>query len=330
MQNIKEFTKGFEESFGFLEENRQRSKIYHPLIEVVFLTIVAIAGGALSWTMIEAFGQAHISILRQYYPFNYGIPSDDTIRRVFEMLDPQNLNEALMKYFSSDLREEHISIDGKTIRGSKRNGSRALHFLNVYVSSSGLTLYSKNIDAKTNEIKAIPETIDALDIKGAVVTVDAMGCQKDIAQKIMNKDADYIFGLKKNQLTLYNEVEIAFESYPYISFFTIDCATTNEQGHGRFEERRCRVINNLCRIKSSSQWPGMSSIIEMKRRTTIQGKVTEVTNYYISSLNSSAERIMQTIRSHWKIESMHWVLDVVLKRMRVQCIKVIYLPIWPL
>jgi predicted transposase YbfD/YdcC len=314
MQNMKEFIAGFEESFNSLEDARQQAKIDYPLIEVLFLSVVAVAGGAGNWEMIEAFGKIQLAVLRQYYPLKNGAPSDDTIRRVFEILDPERLNEALRKYFTQglDLTGNHVAIDGKSLKGSSHNGSRALHFLNVYASGSGLTLFGKEVDSKTNEITAIPEAIDALDLKGATVTIDAMGCQKAIAQKIIDKEADYIFGLKENHVALYNEVETAFKTNA-ILFFAMDTATTNEKGHGRIEERRCRVIQDLSKISNAAKWPGLRSVIEMKRRVSIKDKVTESTNYYISSSSGSAEQMMKLIRSHWKIESMHWMLDVVFK-----------------
>jgi predicted transposase YbfD/YdcC len=313
MHNIQEFLKGFEENFSEIKELRQENKIQHPLIEILFLTMVAIAGGALSWMMIEKFGKIHLSVLRKYYPFKLGIPSDDTIRRVFAILDPKHLNASLHNYFAKDLSTEHLAIDGKSIKGSSHNGSKALHILNVYACHSGITLFSKNIDDKKNEISAIPETIDLLDIKGAIVTIDAMGCQKAIAKCIIKKGANYIFGLKNNHPTFYKEVATAFEGYKYIAYFTIDTHTTIENGHGRTEERECRVINDLCRLKGASLWAGLSSIIEIKRKVTIKNKVTQSTHYYISSLNSDSKTLMEKIRSHWKIESMHWVLDVVFK-----------------
>ena len=311
---MKEFIAGFEECFNSLEDVRQEAKIDYPLIEVLFLSVVSVAGGADSWEMIEAFGKIHLSVLRQYYQFKKGSPSDDTIRRVFERLNPEKLNEVLRKYFTQDLdlTGNHVAIDGKSLKGSSYNGSRALHFLNVYASDSGLTLFGKELDAKTNEIRAIPEAIDALELKGATVTIDAMGCQKAIAQQIINKEADYIFGLKENHVTLYNEVETAFKTNATL-FFAMDTATTNEKGHGRIEERRCRVIQDLSKIPNAAKWPGLRSVIEMKRIVSTKGKVTESTNYYISSSSVNAEQMMKLIRSHWKIESMHWMLDVVFK-----------------
>lgn len=314
MLSEKEFLKGFEECFDRVADTRQRSKVDYPIIEILFLSIVAVAAGACSWEMIEVFGKTNLRILREYYPFKNGTPSDDTIRRVFEIINPENLNTALSEYFTKDLdlNGQNVAIDGKCLRGSRHNGSRALHFLNVYAAGSGLTLFGKIVDAKTNEIVAIPEAIDLLDLKGSTVTIDAMGCQKHIAQKIIDKEADYIFGLKETHATFYHEVSSAFKTNATV-FFTMDCASTNEKGHGRTEERTCRVIKDLSKFPSIKDWPGIKSLIEVKRVTTIKDKTTEAINYYISSASSDANQMMKDIRSHWKIESMHWMLDVVFK-----------------
>jgi predicted transposase YbfD/YdcC len=312
MRSEKEFLLGFESIFGELNDKRQKSKVDYTLIEVIFLSIVAVAGGASSWEMIEGFGKAHLENLRNYYPFASGAPSDDTIRRVFEIIEPEQLNKALQDYFTQDLdmSGEHVAIDGKSLRGSKRGDHRALHMLNVYASGQGLTLFGKVIEAKTNEITAIPEAIELLDLQGAVVTIDAMGCQKNIAQKIIDKEAHYIFGLKENQVALYNEVKDAFETNA-VSFFNMEEATSLDDGHGRKETRRCRVIQDLSKFTKVEEWPGLRSIIEVKRGVTKKGELTESTSYYISSSTDNAEIMLKNIRSHWKIESMHWMLDVV-------------------
>ena len=312
MQSERKFISGFEECFGELEDGRQQSKVDHPLIEILFLAVVAIAGSAFSWRMIESFGKAHLSILREYYPFKNGIPSDDTIRRVFEVLDPAGMGALLQKYFSINLSGEHIAIDGKTLRGSRYSGSRAIHFLNVYASCSGITLFGKEVDEKKNEISVIPEAIDCLDIKGAIVTIDAMGCQRSIAAKIKDKGADYVLGLKKNQASLYYEVETAFASNA-TKFFNMEVAHTTNKGHGREETRTCRIIRDFSKIPHSKDWPSIASVIEIKRKIATGDNIQESTSYYISSSIAKAEKMMEIIRSHWNIESMHWTLDVVFK-----------------
>lgn len=184
--------------------------------------------------------------------------------------------------------------------------------LNVYASSSGLTLFGKTVEAKTNEITAIPEALDLIDLKGAVITIDAMGCQRNIAQKIIDKEADYILGLKENQVALYNEVEKAFSTNAE-AFFNMDKETSEDKGHGRICKRTCRIISDLSKLPLAGLWPGAKSVIEIKRETTTKKGVTLSTNYYISSNQDSPVIAMKNIRDHWKIESMHWMLDVVFK-----------------
>jgi predicted transposase YbfD/YdcC len=314
MQSEKEFLQGFEECFGAIKDKRQRSKIDYPLIEILFLSIIAVAGGAFSWGMIEGFGKAHLEVLRLYYPFNNGAPSDDTIRRIFEAIDPENMNKLLQQYFTKDLDLDgkHVAIDGKTLRGSRHNNIAALHMLNVYASGAGLTLFGKTVEAKTNEITAIPEALDLLDLKGSTITIDAMGCQKTIAQKIIDKEANYILGLKENQASLYNEVEKAFSSDAEI-FFDMDKETSEDKGHGRICKRTCRIISDLSKLPTVSLWSGAGSVIEIKSETTKKGLTALSTNYYISSSKDRAAIMMKNIRDHWKIESMHWMLDVVFK-----------------
>ena len=210
METEKEFIQGFKEQFSDIEDPRQLSKVAHPLMEIFFLAILAVAGGATSWSNIQMFGKIHLSVLMKYYPFEMGIPSKHTIRRVFEMLDPKYMNQILLKFFSKNLNESHFAIDGKALRGSRYKESRAIHFLNVYAVNSGLTLFGKAIDRKDNEITAIPEAIECLSLKGAVVTIDAMGCQKSITKQIIEKEGDYVLSLKENHPTLYNQVVCAF------------------------------------------------------------------------------------------------------------------------
>jgi predicted transposase YbfD/YdcC len=309
MLTTKEFIQSFEDHFCDVKDHRQQNKIYYPLIEMFFLGIMAISDRAESWEDIEEFGKIHLTTLRKYFPFENGAPSDCTIRRFFTSFDPKVFNKILTKYFAIDLSEKQIAIDGKTLRGSKYQEQKAFHFLNAYVCESGLTLFGQQIDKKKNEISAIPEAIECLDIKGSIVTIDAMGCQKSIAKQIIDKKADYIFGLKENHVKLYHEVQRAFQHDDF-GYFTIDAAKTDEKGHGREEVRICRVIKEVSKIKGGEEWPGLASVIEVQRYVTEKGERSESISYYISSSEQSAEAMLKNIRAHWKIESMHWVLDV--------------------
>jgi predicted transposase YbfD/YdcC len=317
MKTIKEFVAGFEQQFSEINDPRENSKITYPIIEILFLAIVAVAGQAESWEEIEEFGKAHIAVLREYLPYAKGTPSDDTIRRFFEAIDPSEMNNVLIKTFGDKESEEeqeninkHYIIDGKTLRGSRWKEKNAFHFLNVYAAHLGLTIYGKDIDSKENEITAIPEALSSLNLEGAIVSIDAIGCQKSIAKQITEKQGDYIFGLKLNHAYFYNAVEKAFSTNA-INFFNMTLAETYDSQHGRAEIRKCRVIKDIDKISGYQEWPKLKSIIEIKRTVTEKNKTSESTNYYISSLPCDAESLLRNIRAHWKIESMHWIMDVV-------------------
>ena len=318
MLTTQEFMKSFEKQFEDVSDPRQAGKITYPMIEILFLAVVAVAGRAEDWEDIEDFGKAHLEVLREYLPFKDGTPSNDTIRRFFGSIDPQEMNQVLIKVFGSKDKEtaedaeidKHYAIDGKTLRGSRFNNISAFHFLNVYAAHSGLTLYGKVIDEKKNEISALPEAIACLDLEGAIVSIDAMGCQKDIAKQIIDKKADYILGLKLNHACFYYEIEKAFATNA-VQFFNMDLAETFDKGHGRQETRKCRVIRNMEKINGYKEWADLKAIIEVKRSVVEKGKTTESINYYISSSSNGAESLLKTIRSHWKVESMHWIMDVV-------------------
>jgi predicted transposase YbfD/YdcC len=185
-----------------------------------------------------------------------------------------------------------------------------MHFLNGYAAESGITLFGKAIDSKQNEITAIPEAIEYPDIKSGIVTIDAMGCQKSIATLIVDKEAYYILGLKKNPSSFYYEVERAFKT-DAISLFSMDKAKMNETSHGRIEERRCHLINDLSKIRGHEEWSSIRAVIEVRKKVTEKYKVSESVNYYISSSSPRAEAMLKSIRSHLGIESMHRILDVV-------------------
>ena len=318
MLTTREFMKSFEKQFEDVNDPRQPGKITYPMIEILFLAVVAVAGKAEDWEDIEDFGEAHLEVLREYLPFKAGTPSNDTIRRFFGSIDPQEMNQVLIKVFGPKDKEtaedaeidRHYAIDGKTLRGSRFNNISAFHFLNVYAAHSGLTLYRKAIDEKKNEISALPEAIACLDLAGAIISIDAMGCQKDIAKQIIDKKADYILGLKLNHACFYYEIEKAFATNA-VQFFNMDLAETFDKGHGRQETRKCRVIRNMDKISGYKEWAGLKAIIEVKRSVVEKGKTTESINYYISSSSNGAASLLKSIRSHWKVESMHWVMDVV-------------------
>lgn len=307
MLNDKEFAKGFEDNFCDIEDHRQEWKIEYTVMEMFFLGVLAIGSGAKGWKAIELFGESHIDTLREYFPYKNGTPSDCTIRRFFTAIDPNELNKVLMKAFGVEV-EKQYAIDGKTLKGTKYMENRAFHFLNVYACESGVVIYGQQLEGKSNEITAIPEAIESLDLREAVVTIDAMGCQKSIAAQIIEKGGDYILGLKKNQLRMYEQVELLFGGER--EFEEGDVYESYDKGHGREEYRTCRIIREFREVTESVKWSGLASVAEVTKVTIEGEKRSEGKYYYISSCKDSADEIGKRVRSHWGIESMHWSLDV--------------------
>lgn len=316
-------------SYSSLEDPRiNRSKLY-PLIEVIFLSISAVISGFEDWEEIADFGKLKLDWLRKYLPYANGIPSHDTVNRVISMLDYRVFEQCFIDWVSMSITlptGTQICIDGKSLRGSatkteqqtahSAGGKSAIHLVHAWCNAFEICLGQYKTEAKSNEITAIPALLELLDICGAILTIDAMGCQKKIAQLIVSKQADYIFGLKDNQEALSLGAYVAFNpeekrAEPFI--FT----QKEEKNHGRKENRTCRVlsVSELPDFASANEWPGLKSIIEIKSRREIMasGKVETEVRYYVSSLKSTPEKFNELIRSHWGIENkLHWTLDVVM------------------
>lgn len=304
-------TLSFFNHFSELEDPRIDRKKLYPLEEILFVTLCAVICGAESWYDIEDFGEARIGFLRRYYPFENGIPSHDTIGRLFSLLDPAIFKDCFINWIKAIQEKipELIAIDGKTIRHSfdKANNKPAIHMLSAFASNARLVLGQTKVDAKTNEITAIPELLDLLVIKGSIITIDAMGCQKEIAKKIIEKNADYIFGLKGNQGDLHENIETYFND----KTLSFDCYEETDKGHGRIEIRKIYVSSSIDWLEQKKDWKGLSSIIKVESTRILQDKQTTEYRYYISSLKTSPQRMLQAIRSHWGIEnSLHWILDL--------------------
>lgn len=304
---------GFLDFFRTLPDHRIERRKLHPVEEILLVTFCGVVAGCDGWEDIELFGNTKIEFFKKHLPFSNGIPSDDTLRRFFRVLDPKVFEAYFidwLKSFCINLENKVVAVDGKTSRGSFDGDNKPLHLLSAFASEIGLVLGQQKVADKSNEITAIPELLDILDLAGAIVTIDAMGCQHVIAEKIIEKEADYILALKGNQGQLNDDVKLFFEKKPDNADFS-----TYKQvdgGHGRIETRICTVTENIEWLRlNHPQWKGLHSIVEIESFREIKSKIETEKRYYISSLESKPEHVLGAIRQHWGVENkLHWVLDV--------------------
>jgi predicted transposase YbfD/YdcC len=310
----------FQDIFGNIKDPRVERTKLHNLLDIIALSIMGILAGAQSFEEIEDFGCAHEAWLKNYLELKNGIPSHDTMNRVFQLCCPEEMHQAFLTWLKSIkplMPESIIPIDGKTLCGShqRSKGLKALHVVSAWSSANGISLGQLKVDGKSNEIKAIPELLKTLTLSGAIVTLDAMGCQKAIVAQIVEQGADYVIGLKGNQGALHDTVRDCFPlntaAFP-VSIVKDDI----ECEHGRLEQRTLEVIDAqiLQGLVDVTEWSSLSSLAKMTYVSEQQGKKTIQTQYYISSLSSqNPSQILRAIRTHWSIESMHWSLDVTFK-----------------
>ncbi len=301
-------------AFEDLEDPRvDRTKEY-PIKEIFLLILAAVICGVQSWCGVEEFGNDRLEWLRQYYPYKNGIPSHDTIGRVMSLIQPSAIVKTYAQFMASlfDKPEgEIIALDGKTLRRSfdKASGQKPLHILNAWAVKSGLTLAQLPIDCKTNEITAVPEILDIIDIKHATITTDALNTQKNIAAKIISKEADYALPVKDNHKNLRADIEQAFDTNPIDKANNEAYFETTDKGHGRVEVRRYSLLSGVL-IDQFAQWVGLVSIGKAETEVFRDGITSSETRYYLLSF-TGAKRFGETVRSHWGVENnLHWVLDV--------------------
>lgn len=308
----------FSSFFSELKDPRRISKGNHlyPLEEILFLSIAAVVSGSDTWTAISLFGRAKLDWLRKFYPFANGIPSHDVLGKLFAALDPEAFSRCFVSWIESISKitsGEVVSIDGKTLRGSgnKTNGKSPLHVVSAFASVNGLCMGQVAVDSKSNEITAIPELLELIAIKGCIVTIDAMGCQKSIARAIKDKGADYVLMVKGNQKELKEQIEKLF------SIASVKAETsTHDLDHGRIERRKCEVIDQLRFLDGKQHWAGLRSVVRITSERIFKqtGKGNTEVRYYISSLEPDAILINRSVRSHWAVENnLHWSLDVIFK-----------------
>ena len=308
----------FQEHFGKMRDPRvERSKLY-PLEEILFVLLCGSICGAESWRDFVMFGQEKLDFLREYFPFSAGIPCKNTFARVCAALEPEQFRACFLAWAASLQRVpgEVIAIDGKTLCNSADAGAgaAAIHMVSAFATDSRLVLAQQKVAEKSNEITAIPALLDLLDVTGHTVTIDAMGCQRSIAQKIRDKGADYVLALKGNQGTLNDDVRLFLEceAAKPVSLAIRDTWGEADAGHGRVESRRCIVSDRLDWLEQRPQWSGLASIAMIEETRDINGKVSCERRFFISSLPANARQIAQAVRAHWTIENvLHWTLDVV-------------------
>ena len=309
------------EHFKDIEDPRiERGKL-HNLIDIIAIAICAVICGADTWEDIELFGEAKHEWLKQFLELPNGIPSHDTFGRVFSIISPVEFQRSFLnwiKAISDSIEKEVVAIDGKTSRRSydKNKGKGAIHMVSAWATANRVVLGQVKTEDKSNEITAIPELLDVLALKDCIVTIDAMGCQKNIAAKIIDKDADYILALKGNQGTLHEDIKLFFQDASDTSFKDIryDFHKTIDGDHGRIETRHYWIVSDIDWLEGKTDWKELKSIGMVESEREIGDKLTKETRYYISSLPGNAKLFGDAVRKHWGIEnSLHWVLDVVFR-----------------
>lgn len=299
--------------FSQIDDPRSHINKLHKLEDILLIGIISVICAADTWKNMETYAKAKEEFLRLFLDLPNGIPSDDTFNRVFSAIDSEQFETCFMDWVSHlvNLTEgEIIPIDGKTIRGAKSHGEKSpFHMVSAWASNNNLVLGQVKVSEKSNEITAIPKLLELITVKGCTVTIDAMGCQQDIARKIIKEEANYILAVKENQKQLLQDVE---DEFRFGKDIQVD--VSEELDHGRIETRKCSVINEFKFIENIEEWSGLKSIIKIEsiREFKNSDKPTEtVTRYYISSLLTQAKDFQRDIRLHWGIENrLHWVLDV--------------------
>lgn len=314
----KDVSTSFKSHFGDLNDPRvTRSKLY-PLTEILFVVLCGTVCGAESWRDFVLFGKEKTEFLRQYFPFENGIPSKNTYARVFAALNPDAFKTCFIDWVKSlqNILNEVIAIDGKTLCNSinKQDNIPAIHMVSAFATGARLILAQQKTDDKSNEITTIPKLLDLLDLKGQTVTIDAMGTQKAIAKKIHEKEADYVLALKGNQGTLNDDVRLFLETEAdkVLSTAIQTMYEGADKGHGRIETRKCIASSQIDWLKQKPEWAGLKTIAMIEETRKIGEKTSTERRFFISSLPADAKQIALAVRAHWLIENaLHWTLDVV-------------------
>jgi predicted transposase YbfD/YdcC len=313
-------TVGFLNHFNDLTDGRQAGKVVYPLDEVLLLALLAVLAGAETFTDIARFGEKKLLLLRRFRPFKDGTPPHDRVGEIFAALDADQFQRCFVAWAAAvtGIPAGVIAIDGKTVRrsGGKKDGKAPIHMVSAFAARQRLVLGQVKVAEKSNEIIAIPKLLTMLAIEGAIVTIDAMGCQRDIATAILDKKADYVLALKGNQGSLREDVEVFVAEQKAKGFADTEATrdTTIDGDHGRIETRTTTVIHDVGWLRDRHDWPGLKAVVVVDSSREISGKAEHETRFYLTSLVMVAALLGPVVRSHWAIEnSLHWVMDMMFR-----------------
>ena len=309
-----------EQHFGDLTDPRVDRTKLHDLLNILVIALCAVIAGADNWEDVEEFGKARIEWFQTFLDLPNGIPSHDTFTRVFARLNPEQFQACFMRWMrsvSEVIGGQVIAIDGKVLRRShdKGIGKTAIDMVSAWATANHLVLGQVKVDEKSNEITAIPQLLEALEVSGCIVTIDAMGCQTDIAEKIVEREADYVLALKENQGNLYADVEYLFADLEASQYkaYGFDYEKTVNKDHGRIEIRECCTISDLevlRHLRGFANWKNLSTVSRIRSQRWIGEEKTCEDRYHIASI-TGAKRVLRSVRSHWGIENeVHWILDL--------------------
>jgi predicted transposase YbfD/YdcC len=315
IEDRQEAVESFLKELDDFEDDREPHKVRHTLPEVFLLVLCAQVSGYETLREYVFYGEMKLDFLRRFLPYRFGSPSRSTIARVLALLEPGHLEELfecwLQKVIGSSPAQV-IAVDGKTHRGIEAKETEGLHIVTAFATESGLTLGMEKVADKSNEITAIPALLERLHIKGQIISIDAMGCQKAIVQLIRRKEADYVLALKGNQGTLHKDIDLYFCDPAHRAACSL--FEHNDKGHGRVETRRCYVSSDLAWLQPRDEWVDLQTLVMVESLRWTKGKETKETRYFISSMPPDPKAILKAIRAHWGIEnSLHWCLDVIFR-----------------
>ena len=306
--------------FKDLQDPRQQGKIAYPLDEILLLCLLAVLAGAECFTEIALFGTKKLALLRRFRPFKDGTPAHDHLGDILATLDAEQFQGCFAAWVAAvtGVPEGVVAIDGMTSRRSGRKGASrdSIHMVSAFAARQRLVLGQVKVAEKSNEIIAIPKLLDMLAIEGAILTIDAMGCQRDIAQRVIDKKADYVLALKSNQGSLRDDAELFVTEQKASGFVDTEISrdTTVDGDHGRIETRTTTVIHDVEWLQQRHSWPGLKGLVIVESCREISGKIERETRYYITSMSMTAVHLGHVIRSHWAIEnSLHWVMDMMFR-----------------